>query len=174
MCFLAQPSHVIQHLDVGVFELSKKGYRKECDTFYSQSNSTSVFNIGVKNKYTYRRVFSAAFVKSITPTNTLKTFPYAGIWPINQDMVNWKKCQPAISLCEDDNVYQTMTPYSFTIYHVIVFVKHFNTLPTISFDATTSPSSIHISNKSFESELVLALNTLRGLIFVRQFFSKII
>ena len=54
-------------------------------------------------------MFSATFLKRMTATNFLKAFASTGISPLNHEMVNWKKCEPAESFFDDDDAHH-ITP----------------------------------------------------------------
>jgi len=103
LCLPPHTSHLIQPLDVGVFGPMKQAYRRECDL-----NSTSLFNAGTKqaktiDKFTFGRLFKAAFLKSMTSGNVIRAFEASGLWPKNPSTIAWRKCEPAKTFTAVDN-----------------------------------------------------------------------
>lgn len=78
-------THITQPLDKGVFGPVKAAWRDICQSFLAKNPGRKM------TKYDFSRLFSEAWMKSMTPKNIVSGFAVTGIYPVNRNALVDKK-----------------------------------------------------------------------------------
>ena len=103
-------SHVLQPLDKGFFGPLKAKWRSACLTFVRNTKAPVT-------KFTFGKVLTTALQKSSQPAKIKQSFKACGIWPIDENAVDYSQTIPSqgFSLGSEDPItsitaIQTSTP----------------------------------------------------------------
>ena len=89
-------SHVMQPLDKCFFGPFKSNWKIACNEFI-HLNHTPI------DKFTFGRVFKQAYDKTSSPELAIKCFDACGLWPVDENAINYTRMQPAAIFAASDD-----------------------------------------------------------------------